>query len=71
MAFAGDFQPVLAKQSKHFSLTNALSIGVDAMQRNFAGMRTDGSATLSGDGWKCVVSTRTPNPASWRATKVH
>jgi hypothetical protein len=39
MAFSGDFQPVLAKHSKHFSLQNALSIGVDQMQRNFAGMR--------------------------------
>src|SRR2546429_634811 len=40
MAFSGDFQPVLAKHSKHFSLQNALSIGVDAMQRNFDGLRT-------------------------------
>src|SRR5579872_5023012 len=39
MAFSGDFQPVLAKHSKHFSLQNALSIGVDQMQRNFAPMR--------------------------------
>jgi hypothetical protein len=39
MAFPGDFQPVLAKHSKHFSLQNALSIGVDQMQRNFDGMR--------------------------------
>ena len=39
MAFSGDFQPVLAKHSKHFSLQNALSIGVDEMQRNFDGMR--------------------------------
>jgi hypothetical protein len=39
MAFSGDFQPVLAKHSKNFSLTSALSIGVDAMQRNFDGMR--------------------------------
>ena len=39
MAFSGDFQPVLAKHSKHFSLHNALSIGVDQMQRNFDGMR--------------------------------
>jgi hypothetical protein len=31
----GDFQPVLAKHSKHFSLQNALSIGVDEMQRNY------------------------------------
>jgi hypothetical protein len=37
MAFSGDFQPVLAKHSKHFSLQNALSIGVDQMQRNFDG----------------------------------
>ena len=39
MAFSGDFQPVLAKHSKNFSLLNALSIGVDQMQRNFDGMR--------------------------------
>jgi hypothetical protein len=39
MAFSGDFQPVLAKHSKHFSLQNALSIGVDEMQRNFEGMK--------------------------------
>jgi hypothetical protein len=39
MAFSGDFHPVLAKHSKHFSLQNALSIGVDQMQRNFDGMR--------------------------------
>jgi hypothetical protein len=39
MAFSGDFEPVLAKHSKNFSLLNALSIGVDQMQRNFDGMR--------------------------------
>ena len=39
MAFSGDFQPVLAKHSKNFSLQNALSIGVDEMQRNFDPMR--------------------------------
>src|SRR6266852_171623 len=39
MAFSGDFQPVLAKHSKNFSLQNALSIGVDQMQRNFDAMR--------------------------------
>lgn len=39
MAFSGDFQSVLAKHSKNFSLQNALSIGVDQMQRNFDGMR--------------------------------
>jgi hypothetical protein len=36
----GVFEPVLAKHSKKFSLQNALSIGVDQMQRNFGGMRS-------------------------------
>lgn len=35
MAFRGDFTPVLAKHSKHFTLVDAVSIGVDRMQRNF------------------------------------
>lgn len=35
MAFHGDFQPVLAKHSKNFDLLDALSVGVDRMQRNF------------------------------------
>jgi hypothetical protein len=35
MAFRGDFTPVLAKHSKNFSLVDALSVGVDRMQRNF------------------------------------
>jgi hypothetical protein len=38
MSFHGDYQPVLAKHSKHFSLQNALAIGVDSMQRNFEPM---------------------------------
>jgi Domain of unknown function (DUF932) len=38
MAFHGDFTPVLAKHSKRFSLVDALSIGVDRMQRNFEPM---------------------------------
>ena len=38
MAFHGDFTPVLAKHSKHFNLKNALSIGIDEMQRNFVPM---------------------------------
>ncbi len=36
---AGVFSPVLAKHSKHFSLEDTLSIGVDRMQRNFEPMR--------------------------------
>src|SRR5437899_811752 len=39
MAFHGDFTPVLAKHSKSFSLVDAISIGVDRMQRNFEPMR--------------------------------
>lgn len=38
MAFTGDFSPILAKHSKHFSLTAALAIGIDQMQRNFKPM---------------------------------
>jgi hypothetical protein len=38
LAFHGDFSPVLAKHSKHFSIQNALAIGVDEMQRNFKPM---------------------------------
>ena len=39
MAFHGDFTPVLAKHSKHFSLVDSLAVGVDRMQRNFEPMR--------------------------------
>jgi hypothetical protein len=39
MAFHGDFTPVLAKHTRRFSLTDAVSIGVDRMQRNFEPMR--------------------------------
>jgi hypothetical protein len=35
----GDFTPVLAKHSKSFSLVDAISVGVDRMQRNFEPMR--------------------------------
>jgi hypothetical protein len=38
LAFHGDYNPVLAKHSKHFSLQNVLSVGVDNMQRNFGPM---------------------------------
>ena len=39
MAFSGDFTPVLAKHSKSCSLLDAISVGVDRMQRNFEPMR--------------------------------
>jgi hypothetical protein len=38
MAFHGDFTPVLAKHTKHLSLRDTLSVGVDRMQRNFEPM---------------------------------
>jgi len=38
MAFHGDFEPLLAKHSKHFNLLQALAYGVDQMQRNFEPM---------------------------------
>src|SRR5258708_2965303 len=39
MAFHGDFTPVLPKHSKHMSLVDILSVGVDRMQRNFEPMK--------------------------------
>jgi hypothetical protein len=39
MAFAGDFTPLLAKQSKSFSLIDCIAVGVDRMQWNFEPMR--------------------------------
>jgi hypothetical protein len=39
MAFSGDFQPVLAKHSKHFNLQDSLAVGIDQMQRNFRPMQ--------------------------------
>jgi hypothetical protein len=39
LAFSGDFTPVLAKHSKHFSLQDSLAVGVDRMQRSFEPMR--------------------------------
>lgn len=38
MAFQGDFEPVLAKHSKHFDLNSALAVGLEQMQRNFKPM---------------------------------
>jgi len=36
---SGVFTPVLAKHTKHLSLVDILSVGVDRMQRNFEPMR--------------------------------
>ena len=35
MMFSGDFKPLLAKHTKHFDLTETLSIGVDRIQRSW------------------------------------
>jgi len=59
MAFHGDFTPVLAKHSKNFSLIDALSIGVDRMQRNFQPLTGHivhwQEATISDDAAKLVI----------------
>jgi hypothetical protein len=39
LCFSGDFNIVLAKHSKNFSLRNALSIGIDEAQRGFEPMQ--------------------------------
>jgi len=67
MTFHGDFTPVLAKHTKHLSLVDILSVGVDRMQRSFEPMRKQVEA------WK---ATRLPDEAaklviyqaSWRAS---
>jgi hypothetical protein len=59
MAFHGDFTPVLAKHTKHLSLVDILSVGVDRMQRNFEPMRKQVEAwkatRLSDEAAKLVI----------------
>jgi hypothetical protein len=55
MAFHGDFTPVLAKHTKHLSLVDVLSIGIDRIQRNFEPMKNQVEA------WK---ATRIPDEAA-------
>src|SRR6266581_1410229 len=59
MAFHEDFTPVLAKHTKHFSLIDAVSVGVDRMQRNFEPMRRQITAwkesLMSDDEAKLVI----------------
>ncbi|MGH9685493.1 MAG: DUF932 domain-containing protein [Candidatus Acidiferrales bacterium] len=59
MAFHGDFTPVLAKHSKHFSLVDVLSIGIDRIQRNFEPMKKQIEAwkgtRISDDSAKLVI----------------
>jgi len=43
------FTPVLAKHSKSFSLVDAISVGVDRMQRNFGPMRKQVEAWQSSE----------------------
>ena len=44
LSFAGDFNIVLAKHSRNFSLKNAISIGIDEAQRGFEPMQIQVSA---------------------------
>lgn len=39
MSFQGEFKPVLAKHSKNFNLEDALTIGVDRIQKNWTPMQ--------------------------------
>jgi hypothetical protein len=39
MSFQGEFKPVLAKHSKHFNLEDALTIGIDRIQKNWKPMQ--------------------------------
>ena len=59
MAFHGDFTPVLARHTKRLSLMDALSIGVDRMQRSFEPMRRQVEAwkqtQLADDAAKLVI----------------
>ena len=59
MAFHGDFTPVLAKHTKHLSLVDILSVGVDRMQRSFEPMRRQVEAwrasQLSDEAAKLVI----------------
>ena len=56
---AGAFTPVLAKHTKHMSLVDILSVGVDRMQRNFEPMRKQVEAwkatRLSDEAAKLVI----------------
>src|SRR3989454_9270414 len=59
MAFHGDFTPVLVKHTKHLSLVDILSVGVDRMQRSFEPMRRQVEAwrasQLSDEAAKLVI----------------
>jgi hypothetical protein len=44
LSFAGDFNILLAKHSKNFSLKNSISIGIDEAQRGFEPMQIQVSA---------------------------
>ena len=41
MMFTGDFHPVLAKHTKHFNLQDALTIGVDRIQRGWTPLQQE------------------------------
>jgi hypothetical protein len=39
MSFSGEFKPILGKHTKHFSLDECLTIGIDRVQRYFVPLR--------------------------------
>lgn len=41
MSFNGEFKPVLAKHSKHFNLEDALTLGVDRIQKGWTPMKAE------------------------------
>jgi hypothetical protein len=56
----GAFTPVLAKHSKSFSLVDAISVGVDRMQRNFEPMRKQVELWQQSESRSCVESSFSP-----------
>lgn len=59
MMFEGDFKPVLAKHSKNFNLEDALTIGVDRIQRGWepmrAGLERKKSCVLTDDQARLII----------------
>ncbi len=70
---SGVFTPVLAKHTKHLTLVDILSVGVDRMQRNFEPMRRQVEAwkgtRLPDDTAKLVIYQASKNTTSRRPSR--